>query len=330
MSKYDIGIIDGSYIIRRNMAAQSSYGKLDENLLLKSCIQSLMKEKRELDFDKCLIVWDRAPYFRQQEGIEEYKSDRHYVSYDDIEKLREELLWEDDPKRRAEIESQISEYEVKAWNNSISGKVKYVIIQELGKFGFYSLIKTGFEGDDLAFLIADKCPDLGVKAILLTSDHDWISYRNKNVQYTTPARRGVRNNRFDDVRRMLDLSNRTGVPLYESGILSELYKNSHNNVEKYDFCDMVPLEEFISKLYKADSSLPGFEKYYKRYQAFNIRKHQPEAEKLINFSLTRTDLASPQEWLEFLNKRSINISFATYEKFRRNCNRNVLAGSVQV
>ena len=327
MSEYNLGIIDGQYILRRNLAMQAKYGKANENLLLKSFLQSIMKEKRDLDFEKVLICFDRQPYFRQLEGIEEYKADRHYTNQEEVEKLRERLLWEDDPEKIAELEKMISYKDTEAWNNSISAKVKYFIIDEMGKFGFYSLIKSHFEADDISFAIAERCPSLGLKAIMVSVDHDWVQFRNKNVKYTTPEQRGKRNERLDTARYLVGLSKSTGVPVYECGIIQELYKNSHNNVKSYEFCDMVPLEEFITKIYNHDSTLPDYDKMIRRYHATNIRKHLPELDKLINFSLSRTDLASPEEWQRFLNERQINISWSTYERFRRNCNKNLLESS---
>ena len=324
MSKFDFGILDGQYLLRRNLARQATAGKVNENLLLKTFLQSIMKEKRELEFDKAIIVWDKAPYLRQLEGIEEYKADRHYTTDRDVEALREELLWETDPKRIAELEKEIENSDIAAWNNSVLGRVKYLVIQELGKFGFYSMIKSGFEGDDLAFGLCEICLKRDLKAVMVANDHDWVQFRNKNVKYITPTYRGKRYERLDTARYLVNLSKSTGVPVYEVGIISELYKNSHNNVEAYSMSDMIPLEEFIVKLYNHDESLPEFDKMNRRYQATNIRKHLPELDKLIDFSLSRTDLASPMEWQQFLSERQINISWSTYEKFRRNCNKNYL------
>lgn len=324
MSKYDLGIIDGQYILRRNLSIQARMGKVNENLLLKSFMQSIMKEKRELEFDKALICWDKSPYFSQLEGIEEYKADRHYTNYDEVEKLKETLLWETDEEKRKELEKEIHYKDIEAWNNQISAKVKYFIIDNLGKFGFYSLIKRCWEADNLSFALAEKCSELGLKGILVSQDQDWTAFRNKNVQFITPERKGKRDNKFGHVRWLLDFSKSLNIPLYEIGVLKELYDSSHNNVNSYEFKDMVKFEEFATKIYNHDETLPGFEGAFRKYSAMNIRKHIPEVTNLVDFSLSRTDLASTLEWQHFLNERQINISWSTYEKFRRNCNKNYL------
>ena len=318
MAKYNIGIIDAEYFLRRNYSVNSRGGPANENLLLKTFMQSIMKLKRENDFDKALLCLDTYPYYKTMR-VKNYKSNREYESQEGLDALREELLWAD-PEETAEIERRIEEYELRLSNKMVYWSVKRTIKEELGKFGFYCLYKKFFEADDISFGVAEKVREKGLTAILLTQDSDWTTFRSKEVEFCDPKG----NHRYPDIKVKLEESKKLGIPMYEIGVLHEIYNASHNNVETYPFKDMVKFDEFAARLYNQDKTLIGFDDINETYTAMNIRKHLPELDNLINFSLTRTDLASPQEWMEFLNKREINISWSTYEKFRRGANRNVL------
>lgn len=318
MSKYDLGIIDGELVLRRNYSANCKGQNANGNLLLKTFIQSIMKIKRENDFEKALICFDSFPYYKTME-VQNYKADRPYESQEGLDALREELLWASDEERE-ELEKQIEEYEKRLNDKKVYWDVKKTIKESLGRFGFYPLYKKFFESDDIAYGISEKVREKGLTAILVTKDSDWMSFRSKEVEYVNLKG----DHRYPDVKRLLDESRVLGVPMYEIGVLHEIYDASHNNVSKYEFRDMVRFDEFAHKLYNQDSSLMGFDDINKTYKSMNIRHHLPELDKLIDFSLSRTDLASPMEWQQFLRERRINISWSTYEKFRRNCNKNYL------
>ena len=320
MSKYDLGIIDGQFILRRNMSMQASNGeKINGNLLMKTFMQSIMKQKRDFSFDKTIILWDRAPYLAQM-GIEDYKQDRVYENQNDVDALRAELVLEGDPEKIRELERRIAEVEVKAFNNSTSGQIKYEIFRELPQFGFYCMMKKGWEADYFAFALSEKCLQYGLKAIMISTDKDWCAYRNRNVQYSTPKG----DNRFEHVKWLLNFSQSLEIPMYEIGVLRELYDMSHNNAPVYEYKKDVPFETFAVKLYNQDMSLKGFDRVNKRYQALNIRRHLSDVEKYIDFTLSRTDLASPIDWMKFLGEREIKMSIDSYTKFRTNANRNLL------
>ena len=70
MGKYNFGIIDGQYILRRNWSIQKNTSGVNESLLLKTFMQSIMKLKREFDFERPLICFDSAPYFAALENPE--------------------------------------------------------------------------------------------------------------------------------------------------------------------------------------------------------------------------------------------------------------------
>ena len=320
MSKYDLGIIDGQYVLRRNMSIQASGGKkVNQNLLEKSFLQSMMKLKRDFDFDKIIICFDKRPYLKEQ-GVEEYKGDRHYENQDDVNAINEELMFESDPEKIQQLEDKLAETETKSYNNLISGKAKYDLIGNISELGFYCMMKKGWEADDLSFAVCEKCRQLDLSAILITSDKDWVSFRSKKIFYATPKG----NTRLEHAKWLVGLCKSTQVPVYDIGILSELYGLSHNHAGAYEFSESVSLEEFIHKIYYKDSSLPGFDEYYKRYNAFNMRNYLPDIENYVNFTLSRTDKGNFYTWSKFCSERQINLPYGQYAKFLKDCNKDYI------
>ena len=73
--KYEYGIIDGQYILRRNFAAMTKDTKITANELIQSFIISIIKLKRDHNFKKPIILFDKTPY-KKSEGLKAYKGNR--------------------------------------------------------------------------------------------------------------------------------------------------------------------------------------------------------------------------------------------------------------
>ena len=284
---------------------------MNQGLLMKSFIQSIMKLKREVDFARPLLLFDKTPYYKTIEAVEEYKQDRYYATESELDQLTAQLenaeLTEEERKH---IEDEIARVKKDIQDFKIRTEVKYDLVSNGRSIGMPTLIKQGFEADDIAFALAEKVREMKKTAVLITTDHDWIAFRSPEVDYMTPKY----DHRNIDCRNMVLDSRRIGLPLYEIGVLREIYFSSHNNVTSYDFSEQVDFDSFCKRLTSGDETLPGFEKVNRVYKAMNIRKHIPELNNLINFALSKLDVTL-DTWNDFTHKRNINIPYYRFTEF---------------
>lgn len=280
-------------------------------------MQTIMKLKREQKFEKPIICFDTYPYYKTM-GLEEYKGDRVYETQDTLDQMiADSLFLEGEELERAKQEIEQYEKDLENRQRFISAKNT---VKTLSKYGFYSAFKSHFEADDIAFAIAEKARQYGLTAILLSTDSDWVTFRSKEVEYSNPKG----DHRYSLVKERLNESKSLGIPLYEIGVLHEIYNTSHNNVPIYAHTDTVDFSEFATKIYNQDTTLPDFEDINKVYVTMNIRQHLPELDKLLDFSLSRTDLATMVEWGDFLKSKKINLSYSTYSEFTKGINQDYL------
>ncbi len=308
MGKYNFGIIDGQYILRRNWSIQKNTSGVTESLLLKTFMQSIMKLKREFDFERPLICFDSAPYFAALENPE-YKADRVYVNQDTLAELEQKLVFAEGEEAE-NLAKEIEQYKKDLYEEEIFRHAKMDITSNLTQFGFRTLKKAHWEADNLAFAIAERCRQTGLTAIMITTDHDWCNFRSKEIEYSTPKG----DHRYDYVRKILNESKELGIPLYELGILHEIYGESHNNAKGFDFSEEVPFKEFAIRLYTGDQTLKGYQKAKNFYEAMNIRKHLPEVDNLIDFCMKGVKF-EPYKWNEYTKMRRINLSYGVISSF---------------
>lgn len=308
MGKYNFGIIDGQYILRRNWAIQKSSQGVNEPLLIKTFMQSIMKLKREFDFERALICFDTAPYYAALENPD-YKADRVYVNKDTLAELEQSLVFAEGEEAER-IAKEIEQYKKDLFEEEIFRHVKMEITSKLTPFGFRTLKKAHWEADNLAFAIAERCRKTGLTAIMITTDHDWCNFRSKEIEYSTPKG----DHRYDFVRSILEESKKLNIPMYELGILHEIYGQSHNNAKGFDFSEEVPFEEFAVRMFTEDSTLKGYEKSKRYYNAMNIRKHLPEVDNLLDFCMKGIKF-SPQDWNTYIRSKKINIPYGAISSF---------------
>lgn len=307
---YDFGIIDAQYILRRNWSIQKSHGKVNQFLLMKSFIQSIFKLKRDFGFDRALLCFDSAPYYAMLENPD-YKADREYVSQESLEDLESKLMFAIDEDEIKELKKQIEEYKIKVENEKAFQYVKYEMVGSGTKLGFRTLIKKHWEADNIAFACAEKCRELGYSAILITTDHDWCNFRSKYVTYSTPKN----DSRFEYTKGLVVQSRNLNIPLYELGILREIYGDSHNNAKGFDFSDKVSFDEFALKLFNEDTTLEGYSKARNYYEAMNIRSHMEEIQPLLEFTMLSGMELKSSDWFEFLTKNKFMLPIGNYNEF---------------
>lgn len=209
MNKYKYMFIDAQIILTTGVYAimhNTPDGKIKQNDLLRMFILCIFKVIRECPCERPFLVWDSSPYhkntiLKQLLGKDDYKGDRGYKNESDIEDLNKQIedtklkidqLKAEDPvindSQIAELEEQITKWnkqindiDVQICNFKTRSATKYFIIEELQKFGITSIIKKGYECDDICTLLADWCNEHKVKAVLVSKDSDYDFMLNPYV-----------------------------------------------------------------------------------------------------------------------------------------------------
>lgn len=323
---YDYGIIDAQYLLRRNkVVIERTYGgKLLKNKLIESFLNSVMKLKRENDFIYPILCWDKSPYLKT-EAVKEYKQNRHHASEEEVLDLKdqisslEEFLTRSDitDEQRSEAENKIKELKQSIENSilemenfKVFQSVKYDIIFQLSDTGFKSMIKSGFEADDLGYLLSKQILKENKTAILLTVDKDWVFFQNDNVVF--------RSIKYPD-KKYLDLTDswnnhKDVLSMYEYGVLYEILEGSHNNVTS--IITDVKFSEAINRFINNDETLPSFTDIKVYFSAMNVNNYESQITNLIYYVLNYDNHKVMNGKLRMYCQRNfINLNYDNYLKF---------------
>lgn len=209
MNKYKYMFIDAQILLTTGQYAvmhEVKDGRIKRESLLRMFILSVFKLVREVGVDRPFLVWDSSPYHKSKilkELIhqEDYKGDRGYKTADDITDLNAQIskteeriaqLKAEDPILNEaeinELEDSINKYkaeieriDVQIHNFRVRSEVKYFIIKELQKFGFTSIIKRGYEADDIITMLSDWCNTNKYRAVIVSKDSDYDFMLNPYV-----------------------------------------------------------------------------------------------------------------------------------------------------
>jgi len=355
---YEYGIIDANYILFRNMNQLASYAYPEPILkedLLRLTLQSFMKLKREYNFRYPLLLWDSSPYHKIT-AIENYKADRYIPTDEEYQDLESKKETEDlSPEELAEIEEQQVAIRTNQANFEIASTIKYEFISDYDNTGFNSVIKKGYEADDLAWLIAsylnEELPD--TRSILLTADKDWVNFKLPNIDFIStftkhsyPKLDEMWENDKEKLNTMnMSLYNKPcEITRYEYGILCEISGESHNNVAIFDVPDY-DWYEFACRTVAGDKELPNFEIVRAAYEAMNMnigvvptvlddnnciinersagKSYRDDTINLIKFKLNNNTYASGV-FEDKMNKELISINFSSYFDFVKGLDRVTL------
>lgn len=265
--KYGLGVLDAQYLLRRNYTAirGSSGGSVNSSDLIKSFLQSVNKIRNNFDIQRVVLCWDKGPY-RKTSVVNQYKKDRHYTTSSDLDELRELMLGMEGEELE-EAERELARMKVDLNSEQAFYNSRLEIIANLHLAGYYSLMKPGYEADDLAYFIATEAERRKVKTLLVTIDRDWVTFCNKYVRYITPNG----DTRFNMLKEKVLQSKELGVSLYELGVLSEIYSGSHNNVMEYPYKDHIDFSEFTRSVMSNDEKIPDFERVKSFYDVMDMR-----------------------------------------------------------
>lgn len=263
MSDYKYAIIDSDYILKRNCAAISKGGNgWTEHDLRVSFERSINKMKREIGFEKAILVFDRSPY-KKTAVLPAYKGNRVYYTKEWCEEHKDSLSEEEYQNALAQAEF-----------NEKKMHVKYDIIWNPPE-GVETLAIKTWEADDLAFILADRLKDKPYKSVVVSIDNDWTSFANDQVDFMTPKY----DKREEDIAKFKAQEKVSGIPMYELGILRELYHYSHNAIDVYkSIHPEVKYRDFCESMYYSKNNIPDYETYKKYFDGMNMRKYSDEVE----------------------------------------------------
>jgi len=282
-------LIDADFILYRNSAMVfRGNGEVRSGPLTKSFILSVWKIQKQHMADKVILCWDKKPYHKEGE-IEEYKGDRVYASDDDVKALNEKAELELDPIKKKEIEDE-------AWrtNRSIEsykarGETKYSLINSGSGFGMQSVIKKGYEADDLAYLIAHHVhtsETIYDSVILASIDGDWIGFVNPITEYhRTNKAKDV--HLYEDEVKKIPEQYRTKVTLAEWHLIHQLYYGNHNgiNIDK-ELKNTYDLESIVN--FSADrTTVPDpLKNFFTRLDCMDALNYYDQCKSYLSFLLS--------------------------------------------
>ena len=281
---YTWGLIDANYILFREKAILAKdFGDqpIPKNRLFSAVIQAFMRLKGDVACIYPLFVWDKSPYHKLQ-TLQTYKADRWYPTDEEYDALELEKV-SATPERLVEITAQQNKIRREQANMDAAQYVKYRIINEMGDMGFHSLIKPGYEADDLAFLASCLIAsyhkhDDRYSAILVTADKDWTNFQLPGVEFISTYNWSPYTNlteEYEDAREKICAFSEQLyhepciVSRYQYGILEELMHKSHNNACVWSHRG-VNRQEAIAKLMHGDTSLVDYQPLHDAYCAMNM------------------------------------------------------------
>lgn len=349
MNKYKYIFIDAQILLTTGVFAISSSspeGKIQMNDLLRMFILSTFKIIREIGCDRPFLVWDSSPYHKNDIlkkllGKDDYKSDRGYKNDSDIVNIKAQIcdtldkiesLKAEDPilhdAQIAELTEQVEKWrkeikniEVSIHNFKVRSDTKYFIIKELQKFGITSIIKKGYECDDICTLLANWCEEHQERALLVSKDSDYDYMLNPYVdRYNHLCKKAPTsedpNPKFKTYDQMLEYywwikRDFPDKRLHEVKALMDSAWGSHNFLHKTvkpEWCkDGIFL---IDALNHGEDAFSDYNLFKIQLETFNFSNY-PDYEFIKNclpWYMTKGELGSFSSFCDFISKNNIKMN----------------------
>ena len=336
---YKWGLIDANYILFRNKAILASkYDKepIPRHELFSSVLQSFMKLKYEGDCMYPLYIWDKSPYHKLK-TLQAYKADRWVGTDEEYDALEAEKATAS-PLRLIEIIEQQRKIRLDQANFETTSYVKNRFINDMGKYGFHSLIKQGYEADDLAFFSACQISELfkqdeSNNAVLLTADKDWANFQLPGVDFLSTYNWSNYYNlteEFEDVNSKINEASQKlyGRPCrllrFQYGILEELMHKSHNNACVWSHRG-IKRPEAIARFMNGDTSLIDYQLLHDAYYAMNMLEgtvpgstetYKHDTEDLVKQAIDPTNFTyEPGQFTYYCFNNFLDTGFENYFSF---------------
>lgn len=354
MSKYKYMFIDAQILLTTGVYAimhSSPGGKIRKSDLLRMFTLSIFKLVREVGCERPFLVWDSSPYhknaiLKELLGKDDYKGDRGYKTDDDITNLKSLIeglhnkiaeLREEDPiindsqiaeleEQIAKYEKQINEIEVQIHNFKVRSETKYFIIQEFKNFGFTSIIKKGWECDDICTLLADYCNDNKINAVLISKDSDYDFMLNPYVdKYNHLCRiKPTKDNpnpclaTYDDIIKKWWWTKRDfpDKKLYEVKALMDSTWGSHNALHRTVKPEQCKEGVFlIDAINHGEDAFEDYNLYKVQLETFNFSRY-PDYDfikECLPWYLKQGKLDKFDEFSNFIHANNINVNPMGYK-----------------
>lgn len=305
--KYKYAIFDAQYLLTRNFCAMKSNGEVPkvENLA-RSFFWTLAKYLREnFQAQKVICLWDKWPYHSAEMLKGEYKDSRVYYTEDDLEGLDPEKDKEE--YQRIKFESDCNEAKQHA---------KYWIIKEFSKIGIVSILKSGYEADDLAYLISKHLKD-DEKSVIISRDSDWKYRVSPNLDYAHD-KGGITTYQemYDSMPKEL---RDYGLSLYQYKSLIDSLFGSHNDMRRTVKEDIKDCPETYLRALDLDETLfattEDFERFKLQTRSFDVDNF-PECDKAkaMLFYMNKNGRVATKG--QFSNFRIFNQFYVKDETYR--------------
>lgn len=352
MNRYKYIFIDAQILLTTGVyvVGDPKTGKIKKEDLLRMFLYSIFKIVREVPCDRPFLVWDSSPYHKNKIlidllGVDDYKGDRGYKTAEDIDIIKKkisettdkiEYLRSTDPiindSQISELEEQVSHWlveitniERQIHNFQVRSETKYFIIDKLKDFGFTSIIKKGWECDDICTLLADYCGNSKERICLISKDSDYDfmlnEYTDKYNQLCktkpTPENPTPQLTTYSMVlRRNPWVENFPDLKLFEAKAIFDSVYGSHNALHKVikSTCIGKSLKEIIDNPEEYIEDIP---RYRAQIETFNF-KNYPDYDFIstcLPWYSKQGTLKSVAEFKNFLSENKIPIGTKQYEQF---------------
>jgi len=196
--KYKAIIVDAQLVLTRSFSITKNYRTWTEYDVVRNFFYSISSMLRDHHgpVERVILCWDKRPYHKDNLLGGTYKGSRSYITEDDsntelvitdqdVKDIEYYLDQKEKPERPQEFLDLVKEYEVRKVleENRKKGLAKYYILKNFHDYGMISIIKDGWEADDIAYICANICEEINYNSAVYTVDGDWEFFTNPVVDY---------------------------------------------------------------------------------------------------------------------------------------------------
>lgn len=216
----NLGLFDGTWLLRRNACAMKNSGPINYKDLVRSFFSSLAKLSSEFGVTNPCVVFDAWPYKRSE--YVSLKTSRYYPNEADIQTVPETATEEE----KAKIEAANAQLRANIADEQQFHHAKNFIVKYSRELGIPALRYDGLEADDISFYVSNK---LGIKhdIYLIALDSDWMFALGPTGSFYRCNK--ARDKRLKGKQNLFP----EGIPLIYYGCLSMMYHN-HNDIMTMD------------------------------------------------------------------------------------------------
>lgn len=278
---------DGYIIIKYNFDWQD---------LVKQFFWTIVKLFRDgYPVDKIILLWDKGPYYKSTILID-YKCNRvHYC-----QEYLDEYDIEHDPQGYLQAREEYRVYllllQAKSW-----------IINNLGNYGMNSVIYTGYEADDLAYIFSSIYNTKDRKSAICSADSDWGFWISKSVDYINFNNKEY--NTYEDTIDKWEYPNQLNISLFEMKSYIDSLFGSHNDLQMTSDIGWPEFIETVNQIKSGDySKVSDVERFKLNLKSFDILHYSDIdiVKSKINEAMTSGKLLN--SLYQLFNREGINVS----------------------